>query len=48
MARKSVELIASGYEWTCPKCSRLNNEIEVTETVTCPGCNTTFYEHSIE
>lgn len=34
----SVEIIASGYEWTCPKCEKLVNEIEVTETVTCPDC----------
>ncbi len=26
---KSVDLIASGYEWTCPKCYKLNLEIEI-------------------
>jgi hypothetical protein len=32
---KSVDIIASGYEWICPKCDKLNLEIEITETVTC-------------
>ena len=32
---KTVELIASGYEWTCPECDKLNHEIEVTVTVKC-------------
>lgn len=46
---KSVELIASGYEWECPYCGKLNHEIEVTETVTCDeegvlpkGCDKVF------
>jgi hypothetical protein len=35
-----VELIASGYEWTCldEKCDTLNHEIEITDTVICDGC----------
>lgn len=39
---ESVNLIAGGYEWTCPICNSLNEEIEATETVNCKGCNTTF------
>lgn len=32
---ESVDLIASGYEWVCPHCDKLNREIEITQTVTC-------------
>jgi hypothetical protein len=46
----SVQLIASGYEWICPKCDTLNHEIETTETVECDECETTFevedYHHA--
>ena len=35
----SVDIIASGYEWVCPVCNRLNREIEITETVTCCGAD---------
>ena len=35
---ESVDLIASGYEWTCPECELLNHEIEITETVECHKC----------
>jgi hypothetical protein len=31
----TVDLIASGYEWICPHCDKLNHEIEATETVMC-------------
>lgn len=34
---ETVDIIASGYEWICPKCERLNREIEITETVICEG-----------
>ena len=48
---ESVELIASGYEWVCPECDTLNKEIEVTKTVKCKKCHTTFevqdYAHAI-
>ena len=36
---EKVDLIASGYEWTCPQCGEINKEIEITETVTCRYCN---------
>lgn len=39
---ESVDLIASGYEWTCPNCERLNREIEVTERVTCGECGSQY------
>jgi hypothetical protein len=35
---EKVDLIASGYEWICPKCDTENREIEVTEFVTCKEC----------
>jgi len=43
--KDSVELIASGYEWQCPKQQcfyTLNREIEVTEFVKCRRCNTVY------
>ena len=39
---KTVELIASGYEWTCPECGKLRNEIEITAEVYCPECDARF------
>lgn len=39
---QSVELIASGYEWTCPRCDHLNTEIASSETVTCVKCGSSF------
>ena len=54
MPLQRVELIASGYEWTCPnpKCKEhLNHEIEVKEKVKCRKCKRTFtveeYHHAI-
>jgi len=29
MNMELVDLIASGYEWICPKCNAFNTEIEV-------------------
>lgn len=42
-----VDIIASGYEWICPVCEHLNNEIEVTEKVTCK-CGKVFYTNPAE
>ena len=39
---EQVELIASGYEWTCPNCDHLNREIEIPKSVICASCNTKF------
>ena len=52
----SVDLIASGYEWTCPNCGKFHREIEATETVKCVcdkrhndcGCGKTFETNSPE
>ena len=38
----SIELISSGYEWTCPDCDTLNEEIEITPAVTCCKCKKKF------
>ena len=46
----SVEMIASGYEWTCPKCEALMQEIEITPKVKCHDCSTVYnvddYHHA--
>lgn len=39
---ESVELIASGYEWSCPNCDKLNEEIEIRDKVKCAGCGRGF------
>lgn len=36
---EQVDLIASGYEWTCPECERLHHEIEILEKVYCIVCD---------
>jgi hypothetical protein len=51
-SKKTVELIASGYEWTCPRCRDFQREIEAKAKVTCGKCNTEFAtdppEHAYE
>ena len=48
MEEETVELIASGYEWTCPHCSEdsaidvVQHEIEVVDFVTCDECGRDF------
>jgi transcription elongation factor Elf1 len=43
-----AELIASGYEWTCPKCETLNNVCAIpmgefgVGAVECEKCKTKF------
>ena len=39
---QTVELISSGYEWTCPVCDTLSTVIETTESVTCEACEREF------
>ncbi len=47
-----VEIIASGYEWWCPVCEELIQEIEYTEEVACTFCNRKYKtnppEHAYE
>ena len=51
MANEIVDIIASGYEWICPKCETLNRHCEYTEIVECVNCgkqyNTAPPEHAI-
>uniref|UniRef100_A0A6M3KXR6 Uncharacterized protein n=1 Tax=viral metagenome TaxID=1070528 RepID=A0A6M3KXR6_9ZZZZ len=35
---KSVDVIASGYEWECPVCEKLMREVAYSEEVTCHWC----------
>lgn len=41
---EEVDLIASGYEWTCPRDNALNHEIEIPThgVVTCLKCGGEF------
>jgi len=41
-AREVAYLVASGYEWYCPECETVNNEIRLTETVKCRECGKVF------
>lgn len=36
---ETVEMVASGYEWTCPNCGKLNHTSMATEKVECEDCN---------
>lgn len=45
---RTVDIIASGYEWICPDCERLNMEIEITVTVECRDCTRIFETASLE
>lgn len=37
---KTVDCVASGYEWICPECEHLNTIIEWTQTAICSECKT--------
>jgi len=41
---ETVDLISSGYEWTCPddECQSFNREIEATDVVVCPECGRSY------
>lgn len=51
LVMETVDIIASGYEWVCPNCETLNDEIEVKEDVKCKRCGDYFVtncpEHAI-
>jgi transcription elongation factor Elf1 len=42
--QEEVDLIASGYDWTCPSCGQWNTVIEIPsdEMVTCGTCEKSF------
>lgn len=42
MEMETVDLIASGHEWECPKCGELNKEVEVEEIVYCGKCGRAY------
>lgn len=42
MEQIEVDVIASGYEWTCPICENLNNVIAFKNKVVCQECERTF------
>lgn len=39
---ETVDIIASGYEWTCPHCDFLNKIIEIKPIVACLACFENF------
>lgn len=39
---QTVEIIASGYEWNCPKCTIINELIAVQDSVICINCGREF------
>ena len=39
ISAEDVELIASGYEWECPNCQRVNTEVCAPASVRCKLCN---------
>lgn len=39
---KTIDIIASGYEWICPDCGAFNKETGVHEIVECSGCGKEF------
>ncbi len=45
---ETVDLIASGYEWICPKCEHFNTEIEITTQVKCNQCERVFLTNPAE
>lgn len=45
---KTVDIIASGYEWECPKCKLLNKEIQWKEKVVCKKCGKIYEASSPE
>jgi hypothetical protein len=38
----AVELVATGYEWTCPECESLNRILGFIPHVTCANCSSDF------
>lgn len=39
---KTVDIIASGYEWICPDCEHYNTEIGFAEFVKCTCCKRVY------
>ena len=47
-AEKPVDLVASGYEWVCPRCETFYTIIETALEVVCPTCKLLFDVGNIE
>jgi len=45
---KTVNIIASGYEWICPQCETLNREIEIKKNVKCVCCDAEYETNPAE
>lgn len=45
---ETVSLIASSYEWRCPSCDTLNDEIETSESVTCQQCSAVWTVDNVD
>lgn len=41
--KERVNIIASGYEWDCPKCETGNTEISHAAIVRCEKCGEIYY-----
>ena len=39
---RTVDIIASGYEWICPDCDTLNRVMGLVEVVVCACCRAEF------
>ena len=48
MTKDGIELIASGYDWWCPKCEMDAHVVELVEQVTCPQCDTDYEVESFD
>lgn len=52
MPEERVDIIASGYEWTCPHCGELNQSYEYRQQYYCSKCDrlvkTDLPEHALE
>ncbi len=44
----TLEMVAEGYEWTCPLCEELNSEIESVPLVRCKWCQHPFEVDNLE
>lgn len=42
-----VDMIASGYDWTCPACKAENHVIETSDNVHCDHCDRDFHVREI-
>ena len=42
-SRETVDLVAAGYEWLCPECEHMNDEIQIPHhELKCQFCGASF------